>query len=56
MARRRSHARGKCSFCGRKVSEVRYLFAGRGHRAHICDVCTLLAVHALVDKVKPEAG
>lgn len=58
MARRRSHARArcKCSFCGLKASEVRFLFAGRGGRAHICDVCTLLAVHGLVDKIKPEAG
>lgn len=40
----------KCGFCGRKASRVRLLIKGR-KRSLICDVCILLAMHALVDKV-----
>ena len=45
--------RPKCNFCGRPASKVRLLLAGRAKEACcICDVCILLAMHALVDDTK----
>lgn len=41
----------RCSFCGRDVSDVRWLVAGPDDKAFICDVCILLAVHALADRL-----
>ena len=41
----------RCSFCGTDRREVRWLVASEDARAFICDVCILLAVHALADKL-----
>lgn len=40
----------KCGFCGQH--RVRVLLAGKSGKAFICDVCILLAMHALVDETK----
>lgn len=41
----------KCGFCGRDAGSVRILLTGKIAGAFICDICILLAVHALVDKL-----
>jgi len=52
MVKSSSHKKTcKCSFCGRRSDRVRLLMAGRIKGSYICDVCILLAMHALVDKL-----
>lgn len=46
--------RPRCGFCGRKLDDVRYLIespAPLRRRSFICDVCILLAVHALAERL-----
>lgn len=44
----------RCSFFDRDRLNVRWLIAAPAGRAHICDVCILLAVHALADRLAEE--
>lgn len=51
MSKRR---RPRCSFCKCDIADVRWLIAADASddsTAYICDVCILLAMHALIDKL-----